>query len=57
MLFPEPVFKQGFFCGWLKLLLVSIQPAVAKRKSPEEILQLFSKLCYNNTLADFSLLF
>jgi hypothetical protein len=57
MLFPEPVFKQGFFCGWLKLLLGSIQPAVAKRKSPEEILQLFSKLCYNNTLTDFSLLF
>ena len=57
MLFPEPVFKQGFFCGWLKLLLVSIQPAVAKRKTPEEVLQLFSKLCYNNTLADFSLLF
>jgi len=57
MLFPEAVFKQGFFCGWLKLLLVSIQPSVAKRKPPEEILQLFSKLCYNNTLADFSLLF
>ena len=56
LLFPESVFKQGFFCNWLKLLLVTIQPSVAKRKTPEEVLQLFSKLCYNNTLADFSLL-
>ena len=42
--------KVGFFNKWMKLLLLNMHPDYNKRKSVEDNISLFSKLCYNNTM-------
>ena len=46
--------KVGFFNKWMKLLLLNTHPDYNKRKSIEDNISLFSKLCYNNTMDEFA---
>lgn len=56
-IFPDRGLKQGFANKWLKLLLLNIHPDMKKRKTAEETANIFSKLCYQNTLQDFEVAF
>ncbi len=52
-IFNERKFKTGFLNKWLKLLLLNTHPDYKRRKSIEDNMSLFSKLCYSNTMEDF----
>ena len=53
-IFNEGRCKVGFFYKWMKLLLLNTHPDYNKRKSIEDNIMLFSKLCYNNTMDEFA---
>jgi hypothetical protein len=48
------IIKSGFFNKWFKLLVLNTHPDYKKRKTIEDNMTLFSKLCYNNTLSEFT---
>ena len=48
------IIKSGFFNKWFKLLVLNTHPDYKKRKPIEDNMTLFSKLCYSNTLSEFT---
>ena len=50
----DDICQTGFFNKWTKLLLLNTHPDPKKRKSIDENLSIFSKICYTNTFANFN---
>lgn len=50
----DDICQTGFFNKWIKLLLLNTHPDPKKRKSIDENLSFFSKICYTNTFANFN---